>query len=98
MNQSISEMEPERSMRELLEAGAAVERRLLERERKAEQRLAAARAALTADEARLAKAARRLAKSREAVSTAEATLRERQTERAHGPTPAPELATAPSPE
>ena len=58
---------------------------LLRTERKAEKRLAEAKAVLASDEARLLKAQQRLERSREAVAAAEATLREVQERRAAGP-------------
>ena len=71
----------------LLAAGAEVELQLLKSERKAEKRLAQAKAILASDEARLVRAQLRLERSHESVAAAEATLREVQERRAAGPTP-----------
>ena len=72
-------------MAKLLTAGAEAELHLLRSERKAEKRLAQARASLAADEARLLRAQQRLERSRESVAAAEAALREVQARRAEGP-------------
>lgn len=70
----------------LLSAGAAAELDLLRSERKAENRLAEALAAVASDEARLLRAQHRLQRSRESLALAEVTLREVQARRADGPT------------
>jgi hypothetical protein len=70
----------------LLAAGAEAELQLLRTERKAEKRLAEARAMLARDEARLLQAQQRLERSHESVAAAEAALREVQERRAAGPT------------
>lgn len=72
---------------DLLAAGAEDELRLLKRERKAEQRLARARATLADDEQRLERARQRVDASEAAVAAAEAQLREAQRLRAAGPDP-----------
>jgi hypothetical protein len=69
----------------LLHAGAEAELQLLKRERKAERRLATARAALTEDRLRVERAQKRMEKSLGAVAEAEAALRECQEQRALGP-------------
>jgi hypothetical protein len=73
-------------MAKLLTAGAKGELRLLRMERKAEKRLAEAKAMLASDEARLLRAQQRLERSHESVAAAEATLCEVQERRAVGPT------------
>lgn len=73
-------------MVKLLNAGAEAELQLLRTERKAEKRLAEARAMLAREEARLLRAQQRLQRSHESVAAAEATLREVQEQRAAGPT------------
>ena len=70
----------------LLAAGAEAELQLLKSERKAEKRLAQARAMLASDEARMVRAQQRLERSHESVAAAEAILREVQERRAAGPT------------
>jgi hypothetical protein len=70
---------------DLLHTGAQAELRLLKKERKAERRLAAAIATLTADERRLQRAQQRVSASKAAVADAEIRLREAQTQRAAGP-------------
>ncbi len=72
---------------ELLSAGAAAELHLLERERKAEKRLAKALAAFAENESKLHRAQERLERCREDVAAAEASLRESQALRAAGPHP-----------
>jgi hypothetical protein len=72
-------------MAKLLTAGAEAELQLLRTERKAEKRLAEARAMLASDEARLLRAQQRLERSQESVAAAEASLREVQERRAAGP-------------
>jgi hypothetical protein len=72
-------------MSKLLAAGAEAELQLLRAERKAEKRLAEAKAMLASDEERLLRAQRRLDCSKESVAAAEATLREVQERRAAGP-------------
>ena len=71
--------------RRLVRDAAAAELRLLDRERKAERRLAAAQKRLARDEAGLRRAQERLRRSRDAVIEAELALRERQEQRAAGP-------------
>lgn len=78
----------------LLRQGAGQERRLLDREQRAERRLASLRDDLRAEEGRLAQAQARVDKLRAKVGAAEATLRRRQEERAAGPSG---QATAPEP-
>ena len=73
-------------MVKLLTAGAEAELQLLRAERKAEKRLAEAKAMLASDEARLLRAQGRLEGSHRSVAAAEATLREAQERRAAGPT------------
>jgi hypothetical protein len=73
-------------MVKLLSAGAEAELQLLKMERKAEKRLAEAKAMLASAEARLLRAQQRLESSHESVVAAEATLREVQERRAAGPT------------
>ena len=73
-------------MVKLLTAGAEAELQLLRSERKAEKRLAEAKATLASDEARLVRAQQRLKRSHESVAAAEAALREVQERRAAGPT------------
>jgi hypothetical protein len=73
-------------MEKLLTAGAEAELQLLKTERKAEKRLAEAKAMLASDEARLLRAQQRLERSHESVAAAEAALREVQERRAAGPT------------
>jgi predicted nucleic acid-binding Zn-ribbon protein len=72
-------------MAKLLAAGAEAELQLLRTERKAEKRLAQAKATLASDEERLLRAQQRLESSKESVATAEATLRDVQERRAAGP-------------
>lgn len=72
-------------MVKLLTAGVEAELQLLKMERKAEKRLAEAKAMLASDEARLLRAQQRLERSHESVAAAEATLREVQERRAAGP-------------
>jgi len=74
-------------MVKLLTAGAEAELQLLKTERKAEKRLAEAKATLASDEARLLRAQQRLERSHESVAAAEVALREVQERRAAGPTP-----------
>ncbi|MBA3416363.1 MAG: hypothetical protein H0U10_14170 [Chloroflexia bacterium] len=69
----------------LLRQGADRERRLLRRERRAEQDVAALRAKLGDDEARLERARRRAERCRTEVTKAEEFLRRRQADRATGP-------------
>ncbi len=71
-------------MVKLLAAGAEAELQLLRMERKAEKRLAEARAMLASDQARLLRAQQRLERSQESVAAAEAALREVQERRAAG--------------
>ncbi len=71
-------------MVQLLSAGAEAELQLLRTERKAEKRLAEAKAMLASDEARLLRAQQRLERSHESVAAAEAALREVQERRAAG--------------
>ena len=85
MATSAQDPETKNRMANLLRAGAEAELQLLKTERKAEKRLAEAKAALAGDEARLLRAQQRLERSRESVATAEATLREVQERRAAGP-------------
>ncbi len=73
-------------MAKLLTAGAKAELQLLRSERKAEKRLAEAKATRASDEARLVRAQQRLERSHESVAAAEAALREVQERRAAGPT------------
>lgn len=73
---------------DLLKEGAEAELRLLKRERKAERRLAEARATLAEDEKRLERARKRVASSAAAVAKAETRLSEAQAARAAGPRPA----------
>jgi hypothetical protein len=70
----------------LLAAGSEAELQLLKSERKAEKRLAQAKAMLASDEARLLRAQQRRDRSHQTVAAAEATLREVQEQRAAGPT------------
>ena len=74
-------------MVKLLTAGAEAELQLLRAERKAEKRLAEAKAMLASDEARLLRAQQRLERSHESVAAAEVALREVQERRAAGPKP-----------
>ena len=74
-------------MVKLLTAGAEAELQLLKTERKAEKRLAEAKATHASDEARLLRAQQRLERSRESVAAAEVALREVQERRAAGPKP-----------
>ena len=73
-------------MAKFLAAGAEAELQLLKMERKAEKRLAEAKAILASDEERLLRAQQRLQRSHASVAAAEATLREVQERRAAGPT------------
>jgi hypothetical protein len=75
----------ELTVEDLLRAGTEAEQKLLKQERKAEQRLNAALAAVAQDESRLAKARARLERSREAMASAEAELRAARARRAAGP-------------
>jgi hypothetical protein len=79
------EISVEERARELLDSGAAAELRLLKQERKAEQNLSEALAALERDQQRLARALQRVERSQALVATAEAALRECQSRRADGP-------------
>ena len=72
--------------KKLLATGAEAELQLLRSERKAEKRLAQAKAILASDEARLLRAQQRRDRSHQTVAAAEATLRETQEQRAAGPT------------
>jgi hypothetical protein len=85
-----AELDPVHRVRALLRVGSAAEERLLKRERKAEKRLVAARAARAADRARVHKAEQRLARSEANVIAAETALRQRQEDRALGPDPDPD--------
>ena len=85
MHEGNDDSKVERRARELLNAAADAERRLLRQERKAEKRLAEARAVLRDAEARLLRAQERVAEYRQAVLAAEAELRESQRRRAIGP-------------
>ena len=85
MSESIRDRSLNQRARRLLRAGAAAELHLLKDERKAERRLAAARATLADDERRLERAQQRVDSSRQAVAEAEAALRECQLRRAAGP-------------
>jgi len=80
-----------------LRQAAAEERRLIERERRAERLLAAAKAKLAAAEQKLAQAQARVARRTEAVGEGEARLRRRQQERAVGPSEEQEAWAAPRP-
>ena len=82
---SARDMDLKSQMAKMLAAGAEAELHLLRTERKAEKRLAEARATLAGDEARLQRALQRLERSRAAVAAAEATLHEIQERRAAGP-------------
>jgi hypothetical protein len=75
----------EERTQELLTSGATAELRLLKQERKAEQVLADALAALERDQQRLARARQRVERSQVLVAEAEAALRECQARRAAGP-------------
>lgn len=68
-----------------LARSAAAELRLLKNEVKAEKRLADARARLADDERRLQRSLERVEQSRKSVAESEALLRERQRQRAAGP-------------
>ncbi len=68
-----------------LRQAAAEERRLLERERRAEQRVAEARAKLARAEQKLARIQARVTRRTQEVAKAEARLRQRQQARAAGP-------------
>jgi hypothetical protein len=81
------EHDAHRRANELLRSGTEAELQLLKRERKAERRLAEARAALAADQTRVARANKRMEKSLAAVAEAEAALRACQQQRALGPIP-----------
>jgi hypothetical protein len=72
-------------MARLLAAGAEAELKLLRTERKAEKRLADAKATLASEEERLLRAQQRLECSKESVAAAEAMLHEVQERRAAGP-------------
>jgi hypothetical protein len=86
MTTSAHDSDMKSRMVNLLTAGAEAELELLEMERKAEKKLAKAKAALASDEARTIRAHERLERSRDFVAAAEATLREVQERRAAGPT------------
>jgi len=89
MNKDQGESDVESRTRQLLASGAAAELTFLKQERKAELRLAAARATVADDARRLRKAQERLDQGREAVKDAEAALLECQRRRAVGPAPPP---------
>jgi hypothetical protein len=79
------ELTPAERALDLLNTGAEAELHLLQKERKAERRLAAAVAALAEDERRLQRARQRVSASKSAVVEAENRLREAQAQRAVGP-------------
>ena len=87
MATTVDDPETKNRMANLIAAGVEAEQQLLRAERKAEKRLAQAKAILASDEARLVRAQLRLERSHESVAAAEATLREVQERRAAGPTP-----------
>ncbi len=78
-------MRTQETAAEALRQTAAEERRLIERERRAEQRLARARVKLIVAEHKLARAQARLVRRTADLAEAEARLRRRQTLRAAGP-------------
>lgn len=88
MSSNTSEVTANERALHLLHTGAEAELRLLRKERKAERRLAAAAATLSADERRLQRAQQRVSASKAAVADAETRLRDAQTQRAAGPPPA----------
>jgi hypothetical protein len=87
MSENTSAADDDALARKLLRAGAEAERQFLKDERKAERRLAAARAALEQDRRRLERAQQRVDRGLQAVAEAEAELRECQLRRAAGPAP-----------
>ncbi len=75
----------EQEINKLLRNAADEERRLLKRERRAEQELVDLQAELAKDEERLERAEARITRRRKEIAEAEARLRERQEARARGP-------------
>jgi hypothetical protein len=85
MTRNPQEHDAEAQAKDLLQSGATAELHLLKQERRAERRLAKARATLAEDQHQLERAQHRVAQSQRAVAEAEDALRQCQLRRAAGP-------------